>query len=61
MASLKNAELVVREVSAPAELLLLKDSYHMITIDRERRTLIERSAAFFDRIAAADTIQRVAA
>ncbi|HEY8683269.1 MAG TPA: alpha/beta fold hydrolase [Rhodanobacter sp.] len=61
VASLKNAELVMREVSAPAELLLLKDSYHMITIDRERRTLIERSAAFFDAIAAADARQRDAA
>ncbi|HET8764169.1 MAG TPA: alpha/beta fold hydrolase [Rhodanobacter sp.] len=61
VASLRNAELVMREVSAPAELLLLDHSYHMITIDRDRRTLIERSAAFFDRIAAADTRQCVAA
>ncbi len=61
IASLKNAELVMRQVSAPAELLLLKDSYHMITIDKERRTLIERSAAFFDNIAAADTLQHVVA
>ncbi|HEV2681854.1 MAG TPA: alpha/beta fold hydrolase [Rhodanobacter sp.] len=61
IASLKNAELVMREVSAPAELLLLKDSYHMITIDRERRTLIDRSAAFFDNIAAGSGTQRVAA
>lgn len=61
VASLKNAELVVREVSAPAELLLLKDSYHMITIDRERRTLIDRSAAFFDDIAASTGTQRIAA
>lgn len=61
VASLKNAELVMREVSAPAELLLLNDSYHMITIDKERRTLIERSAAFFDNIAAADTLQHVVA
>ncbi|TAL73391.1 MAG: alpha/beta fold hydrolase [Rhodanobacter sp.] len=62
VASLHNAELVMREVSAPAELLLLDRSYHMITIDQDRRTLIERSAAFFDRVAAADTTrQRVAA
>jgi carboxylesterase len=61
VASLKNAELVMREVSAPAELLLLKDSYHMITIDKERRTLIDRSAAFFDSIAASNGTQRVAA
>jgi len=52
VASPKNAELVMRGVSAPAELLLLDDSYHMITIDKQRRTLIERSAAFFDGIAA---------
>ncbi|MGN6705026.1 MAG: alpha/beta hydrolase [Rhodanobacter sp.] len=52
VASPKNAELVVRAVSAPTELLLLDDSYHMITIDKQRRTLIERSAAFFDGIVA---------
>ena len=61
VASIKNAELVMREVSAPVELLLLKDSYHMITIDRERRTLIERSAAFFESIAAGETVPCVAA
>ncbi|MHB1273165.1 MAG: alpha/beta hydrolase [Rhodanobacter sp.] len=61
VASLKNAELVMREVSAPTELLLLEDSYHMITIDKERRTLIDRSAAFFDNIAAARPQQRIAA
>jgi len=61
VASLKNAELVMRGVSAPAELLLLEDSYHMITIDKQRRTLIERSAAFFDGIAASGAPQRAAA
>ncbi|MGH8124587.1 MAG: alpha/beta hydrolase [Rhodanobacteraceae bacterium] len=50
VASSRNAELVARSVKAPTELLLLDDSYHMITIDRERRTLIDRSAAFFERI-----------
>jgi carboxylesterase len=61
VASIKNAELVMREVSAPVELLLLKDSYHMITIDKERRTLIERSAVFFESIAAGETVPCVAA
>ncbi len=61
VASIKNAQLVMREVSAPAELLLLKDSYHMITVDKERRTLIEHSAAFFERVAAAGIAQQVAA
>jgi carboxylesterase len=61
VASPKNAELVMRGINAPAELLLLDDSYHMITIDKERRTLIERSAAFFDSIAASSGTQRAAA
>ena len=61
VASIKNAQLVVREVSAPAELLLLQDSYHMITVDKELRTLIQHSAAFFARVVAADTAQQVAA
>ncbi|MFA6231330.1 MAG: alpha/beta fold hydrolase [Rhodanobacter sp.] len=61
VASVKNAELVIREVNAPTELLLLNDSYHMITIDKERRTLIERSATFFERIVAAESAQLIAA
>ena len=52
VASVRNAELVLRHVQAPTELLLLEDSYHMITIDKQRRTLIARSAGFFDAIAA---------
>jgi carboxylesterase len=51
VASVANADLVARRVSGPIEMLLLGDSYHMITIDRERRMLIERTADFFGRIA----------
>jgi len=52
VASLENAHLVARSVSGPVEMLLLEDSYHMITIDRERRLLIDRSADFFSKVAA---------
>jgi len=51
VASTANADMVARGVRGPVEMLLLADSYHMITIDRERRTLIERSADFFTRVA----------
>lgn len=61
IASVRNAELVMRGVNAQTELLLLDDSYHMITIDKQRRTLITHSARFFDHIVAADTAQQVAA
>ncbi|MGE7139228.1 alpha/beta hydrolase [Luteibacter sp. NPDC031894] len=53
VASVRNARLVIRRVSAPAQLLLLDDSYHMITIDRQRRTLIDHSVRFFNTIAPA--------
>lgn len=52
IASLDNAKLVAAKISGPSELLILDNSYHMITIDRERRLLIEQSARFFSSIAA---------
>lgn len=52
VASPRNAELVLRGVAGPTETLWLDDSYHMITIDKQRRMLIERSVGFFDRIVA---------
>ena len=51
IAHVRNAYLVANNVSAPVELLLLQDSYHMITLDRERRLLADRLAGFFSRIA----------
>ena len=51
VASLDNARLVATSVSGPTEMLILDNSYHMITIDRERRLLIEKSAGFFAAIA----------
>ena len=61
VASLGNAELVVSRVRGPTELVVLDDSYHMITIDRERREVIRRSAAFFNTVAAGgSTLSEVA-
>lgn len=51
VASLRNVRIVERGVHAPVETLLLDNSYHMVTVDQERATLIARSAAFFERIA----------
>lgn len=52
VAHVRNAHIVANGVSGPVELLLLKDSYHMITIDRERRLLIDCLGRFFSAIAA---------
>jgi carboxylesterase len=51
IASLRNVRVVERGVRAPVETLLLDDSYHMVTVDRERSKVIEHSAAFFHRVA----------
>jgi carboxylesterase len=53
IASLRNVRIVQHGVRAAVETVLLDDSYHMVTIDRQRGELIERSAAFFRRIAQA--------
>jgi carboxylesterase len=54
IASLKNVRIVERGVRAPVETVLLDDSYHMVTVDRQRGELIDRSAEFFRRIAEAE-------
>jgi len=45
----RNAELVRDSVSGPVEMVLLPNSYHMITIDNDRRELFHRSIAFAHR------------
>ena len=57
IASLRNVRIVERGVGAPVETVLLADSYHMVTIDRQRGELIERSAVFFRRIAEAEPVR----
>ncbi len=47
VSSLRNVDIVRRGVSASTDVLLLDDSYHMVTVDRQRGALIERSAEFF--------------
>ena len=61
IASVENAHLVARSVSGPVEMVMLENSYHMITIDQERRILIDRSADFFAKVAASCTPGALAA
>jgi carboxylesterase len=51
VASVANARLITDGVRrAPVELVLLEDSYHLVVIDRERRTVIRRTAEFVARL-----------
>ena len=57
IASLRNVRIVERGARAPVETVLLDDSYHMVTVDRQRSELIERSADFFRRIVEAEPMR----
>jgi carboxylesterase len=51
VSSIANADLVSNDVQGPVERLLLDNSYHMVTIDSDRRLLTERAIDFVGRIA----------
>lgn len=46
MASLDNALIIQRRLAGPVELVVLEDSYHIITLDRQRHLVVDRSVAF---------------
>lgn len=54
VASLRNARMVLDGVSGATEFLLMEDSYHMLTLDRQRGLLTTASARFFERVASGD-------
>lgn len=47
IAHLRNAVYVQRHLGGPAKLLLLENSYHMITVDQERNTVCDATAVYF--------------
>lgn len=53
ISSLANATLVARKVQGPVDMMVLQDSYHMVTIDREYRTVAARAVDFSLRLHAA--------
>jgi carboxylesterase len=52
ISSLANARLIEKQVRGPVEMVLLHDSYHMITIDRDRHIVMAKAIEFVDRISA---------
>jgi carboxylesterase len=56
-ASIRNAFYLQRNLGGTVDMVVLDDSYHIITMDRQRHIVIERSAAFAQRLAA-DADQR---
>ncbi len=58
-AGLDNAAYLQRELAGPVDLVVLDDSYHMVTVDRQRHVVLDRTTAFVSRIASsiADSIR----
>ncbi len=52
-AGLDNAAHLQRELAGPVDLVVLEDSYHMVTVDRQRHVVLDRTLAFVSRIAGA--------
>ncbi len=59
VASLRNAQLIERRVSAAVETVVLDDSYHMITVDQQRDLVIGKTISFFKRLAAEEQAHAV--
>jgi carboxylesterase len=48
--NLSNAMVVQQNVKGPVEMLVLEDSYHMITLDRQRALVVDRTLAYVERL-----------
>jgi carboxylesterase len=50
-ADLNNVAYIIRNVGGPVETITLEDSYHIVTLDRQKHVLIDRLGTFVDRVA----------
>ena len=51
IASLANVQYLQRRLGGLTESLILDDSYHLVTLDRQRRLVMAKAAAFIDGVA----------
>lgn len=54
-ADLNNATYLKRNMTGVVDLVVLEDSYHMITLDKERHVVVERAKAFIEHTLASVT------
>lgn len=47
---LKNAMILQRKLAGMVEVTVLEDSYHMVTLDRQRAVVVERAVDFAERV-----------
>ncbi len=53
MSDISNSFELMRSIKGPTEMVVLDDSYHMVTLDRQREHVVNRTAEFVDGILAA--------
>lgn len=58
-ADLSNAHYLQRELAGTVDMVVLDDSYHMITLDRQRHVVLEKTRGFVEGLVA--QVQKVAA
>jgi len=51
-AGLDNAAYLQGKLAGPVDIVVLEDSYHMVTVDRQRHVVLDRTLAFVSRIGA---------
>jgi carboxylesterase len=51
-ADINNSEYLQRHLGGRVELVVLDDSYHIITIDRQRQVVVDRTVSFMNQVAA---------
>ena len=49
-AALDNAAFLQKKLTGLVDLVVLEDSYHIVTVDRQRHLVVERTQAFADRV-----------
>ena len=57
-AAINNAEYLQGELAGAVDMVVLNDSYHMITLDKQRQVVVDKTRAFVARIV--DEIQTIA-
>jgi len=50
-AALDNAVFLQGKLTGPVDMVVLEDSYHMVTLDKERHVVVERARAFLETVA----------
>jgi carboxylesterase len=50
-AGLDNAAYLQSKLAGPVDIVVLEDSYHMVTVDRQRHVVLDRTTSFISRIA----------